>query len=55
MLRSIRCSSILHSPQPVLGEHTDEILKQVLCFSDHQIAEIHDFGAFDPPRQQVAE
>jgi formyl-CoA transferase len=40
---------------PLLGEHTDEILKQVLGFSDHQVAEIHDSGALDPPRKVAAE
>src|ERR1700752_2758538 len=40
---------------PLLGEHTDEILRQVLGFSDHQVAEIHDSGALDPPRNQAAE
>src|SRR5689334_9537115 len=40
---------------PLLGEHTDEILRTVLGFSDHQIAEIHDSGALDPPRKQAAE
>ena len=40
---------------PLLGEHTDEILRQVLGFSDHQVAEIHDSGALDPPRKAAAE
>src|SRR6202161_3064824 len=40
---------------PLLGEHTDEILRQVLGLSDHQVAEIHDSGALDPPRKQAAE
>src|SRR5271155_4408226 len=40
---------------PLLGEHPDEILRQVLGFSDHQVAEIHDSGALDPPRKQAAE
>src|SRR6202034_1518337 len=40
---------------PLLGEHTDEILRQVLGFSDHQLKEIHDSGALDPPRKQAAE
>src|ERR1700753_1979453 len=40
---------------PLLGEHTDEILREVLGFSDHQVAEIHDPGALDPPRKQAAE
>jgi hypothetical protein len=33
---------------PLLGEHTDEILRQVLGFTDHQVAEIHDSGALEP-------
>jgi hypothetical protein len=28
---------------------------QLLGFSDHQVAEIHDSGALDPPRKQAAE
>src|SRR3981081_1386464 len=40
---------------PLLGEHTDEILRQVLVFSDHQVADIHDSGALDPPRKVAAE
>ena len=46
-------SDVLRSP--LLGEHTDEILSEVLGFSDHQVAEIHDSGALDPPRKQAAE
>src|SRR5499427_8193075 len=40
---------------PLLGEHTDEILRQVLGLNDHQVAEIHDSGALDPPRKEAAE
>jgi formyl-CoA transferase len=40
---------------PLLGEHTDEILRQVLGFTDHQVAEIHDSGALDPPRKVVVQ
>src|SRR6202048_2868099 len=40
---------------PLLGEHTDEILRQVLGFTDHQVAEIHASGALDPPRKVAAE
>jgi formyl-CoA transferase len=40
---------------PLLGEHTDEILRDVLGFSDHQIAEIHASGAVDPPQKVAAE
>src|SRR6201987_5613034 len=38
---------------PLLGAHTDEILRQVLGFTDHQVAEIHASGALDPPRNVV--
>jgi formyl-CoA transferase len=40
---------------PLLGEHTDEILRQVLGFSDYQVKEIHDSGALDPPQKVAAE
>src|SRR5262249_50298166 len=40
---------------PLLGEHTDEILRQVPGFSDHQAAETHDPAALAPPRKQAAE
>jgi formyl-CoA transferase len=40
---------------PLLGEHTDEILKEVLGFSDHQVAEAHTSGALDPPQKAAAE
>ena len=46
-------SDVIRSP--LLGEHTDEILRQVLGFNDHQVAEIHDSGALDPPRKEAAE
>ncbi|MBL8688312.1 MAG: CoA transferase, partial [Rhodospirillaceae bacterium] len=34
---------------PLLGEHTDEILKDVLKFKDSEIAEIKGSGALTPP------
>ncbi len=34
---------------PLLGEHTDEILKSVLKFKDKEIAEIKGSGALTPP------
>ncbi len=40
---------------PLLGEHTDEILRQVLNFSDHKIAAVHESGALEPPRRAAAE
>jgi formyl-CoA transferase len=46
-------SEVIRSP--LLGEHTDEILRHVLGYSDHQVAEIRDSGALDPPRKQAAE
>ena len=39
---------------PLLGEHTDEILKQVLGFNDNQVAETHNSGALAPPRKVEA-
>jgi formyl-CoA transferase len=36
---------------PLLGEHTDEILRQVLGFSDRQIGDTYDSGALDPLRK----
>src|ERR1700745_102622 len=36
---------------PLLGEHTDEILRQVLGFSDRQIEDTYDSGALDPLRK----
>jgi formyl-CoA transferase len=36
---------------PLLGEHTDEILRQVLGFSDDQLMEIRDSGALGPLRK----
>src|SRR6201991_1102966 len=41
---------------PLLGEHTDEVLKQVLGFNENQVAEIHNSGAVTPPpKVQAAE
>src|SRR5262249_34577397 len=40
---------------PLLGEHTDEVLRQVLGFSDHHVPEIHKSGALEPPQKQAAE
>ena len=34
---------------PLLGEHTDEILKDVLKFKANEIAEIKGSGALTPP------
>jgi formyl-CoA transferase len=40
---------------PLLGEHTDEILRDVLGFRDEQIAEIERSGAIGEPRRVAAE
>ncbi len=40
---------------PLLGEHTDEILREVLRFPDHKIATVHESGALAPPRRVAAE
>jgi len=34
---------------PLLGEHTDEILKDVLGFKPNEIADIKASGALTPP------
>jgi formyl-CoA transferase len=39
---------------PLLGEHTDEILLDVLGYSDSEIATIRDAGALDPAPKRVA-
>ncbi len=40
---------------PLLGEHTDEILRQVLKFPDQKVAAVHASGALDPPTRAAAE
>src|SRR5919206_572463 len=40
---------------PLLGEHTDEILRDVLGFNDNQVAEIHASGALGEVRREAAE
>ena len=40
---------------PLLGEHTDEILRDVLKFDDAKIAEIKGSGALSPPARKAAE
>ncbi len=46
-------SEVLRSP--LLGEHTDEILTEVLGFDADQIGEIRASGALDPVLKQAAE
>ena len=36
---------------PLLGEHTDEVLKKELGYSDEEIAEIRMSGAITPPEK----
>ena len=40
---------------PLLGEHTEEILREVLGLGDAQVTDIRDSGALDPPRKEAAE
>jgi formyl-CoA transferase len=40
---------------PLLGEHTEEILRGVLNFDDQRIAEIQESGAIGEPQRQAAE
>ncbi|MYZ48922.1 formyl-CoA transferase [Propylenella binzhouense] len=40
---------------PLLGEHTEEILRDVLGYADHDIAEIESSGAIGDIRRQAAE
>ena len=39
---------------PLLGEHTDEILKEVLGYSDEQVGKLKKAGAFSIPPKKVA-
>jgi len=46
-------SEVLRSP--LLGEHTDEILRDVLQYSDDEINDIYASGAVGEPKTQAAE
>src|SRR5207253_11101743 len=39
---------------PLLGEHTDEVLKQVLGYSDEKIRNLRQAGAFAVPPKKAA-
>jgi formyl-CoA transferase len=39
---------------PLLGEHTDEVLKQVLGYGDEQIGRLKTAGAFSAPPKKKA-
>ena len=39
---------------PLPDTPTHQVMQQV-AYSDHQVADIHDSGALDPPRKQAAE
>jgi formyl-CoA transferase len=39
---------------PTLGEHTDEILKDVLGYSEEQVAKLRNSGAFSLPPKKAA-
>ncbi|OGA46577.1 MAG: hypothetical protein A3G24_18360 [Betaproteobacteria bacterium RIFCSPLOWO2_12_FULL_62_13] len=41
---------------PLLGEHTEEVLKEVLGYNDEQIGKLKSAGAFSaPPKTKTAE
>jgi formyl-CoA transferase len=39
---------------PMLGEHTEEILKEVLSYSDEKISSLKGAGAFSVPPKKAA-
>jgi formyl-CoA transferase len=39
---------------PTLGEHTDEILKQVLSYDEGRVAALKSAGAFSAPPKKAA-
>ncbi len=48
-------SSVEVTRSPLLGEHTDEILSQVLGYSADEIAELKSAGATEPTKKMAAE
>ena len=39
---------------PTLGEHTDEVLKEVLGYDDAKVQQLKGAGAFSAPPKKVA-
>jgi formyl-CoA transferase len=39
---------------PLLGEHTEEVLKEVLGYGDEQIAKLKSAGTFSTPPKKAA-
>jgi formyl-CoA transferase len=39
---------------PLLGEHTDEILRNVLGFDEQSITQAHESGALGPAQTRIA-
>jgi formyl-CoA transferase len=39
---------------PTLGEHTEEVLKEVLGYSDEKVAQLKGAGAFSIPPKKAA-
>jgi formyl-CoA transferase len=39
---------------PMLGEHTDEVLKEVLAYDDSKIGALKGAGAFSAPPKKAA-
>jgi formyl-CoA transferase len=39
---------------PTLGEHTEEVLKDVLGYGEEQISKLKSAGAFSAPPKKVA-
>ena len=48
-------SAVAVTRSPLLGEHTDEILAEVLRYDAREIAAVHESGALSPPLRQAAE
>lgn len=54
----VKLSDVSEGPvrhSPGLGEHTDEVLRQVLALRDEELAELRASGAIGPPPQEGSE